>query len=159
MKIAVAGEGAFGVKHLEALSAIEGVEVVCLAGADPATTASVAARFGIANWTIGLDACLARPDVEAVVLATPTPLHAAQAITCLEAGRPVEVEIPMADNLVDAERLVAVKSQIGLVAMAGHTRRFNPSHLWITGRLSAGRSCCTSSRLKLTSYAERTLTR
>jgi 2-hydroxy-4-carboxymuconate semialdehyde hemiacetal dehydrogenase len=138
MKIAVAGEGAFGVKHLEALAEIDGVEVAALVGGEPQATEALAARFGLARWTTDLDDVLACPEIEGVILATPTPLHAAQAIRCLEAGKAVQVEIPMADNLEDAERLVAVAKRTGLVAMAGHTRRFNPSHQWIGRRLGDG---------------------
>lgn len=138
MKIALAGEGAFGVKHPEAIAAIDGVEVASLAGGDPTTTETVAARFGIRHWTTDLAETLARPEIEAVILATPTPLHASQAIQCLEAGKAVQVEIPMADNLADAARLVEAAERTGLVAMAGHTRRFNPSHQWIHRRVRSG---------------------
>jgi 2-hydroxy-4-carboxymuconate semialdehyde hemiacetal dehydrogenase len=138
MKIALAGEGAFGVKHLEAIATLADAEVAMLVGGDPATTQAVAERFGVAQWTTDLNDALARPDIAAVILATPTPLHAAQAIACLECGKPVQVEIPMADNIADAERLVRTAEQTGLVAMAGHTRRFNPSHQWIHRRIRAG---------------------
>jgi 2-hydroxy-4-carboxymuconate semialdehyde hemiacetal dehydrogenase len=138
MKICVAGEGAFGNKHLEALQKIPGIEVVTLAGGVAADTAEVAKKFGIPHWSTDLAECLARPGVEAAILATPTPLHTPHAIQCLEAGRHVMVEIPMSDNLADAERLVAAQKKAGKVAMAGHTRRFNPSHQWVRKRLLAG---------------------
>jgi 2-hydroxy-4-carboxymuconate semialdehyde hemiacetal dehydrogenase len=138
MKIALAGEGACGVKHLEAIATLADVEVAMLVGGKPASTGAVAERFGIAHWTTDLNEALARPEIEAVILATPTPLHAAQAIACLEAGKPVQVEIPMADNLADAERLAETADRCGLVAMAGHTRRFNPSHQWVHRRVQAG---------------------
>jgi len=138
MKIVVAGEGAFGVKHLEALAAIPDVEVVGLAGGVAEATRAAAERFAIPNWTLDLAEALALPGVEAAILATPTPIHAAQAIQCLEAGKHVAVEIPMADNLADAERLVATARRTSLVAMCGHTRRFNPSHQWIHKRIRAG---------------------
>ncbi len=138
MKIAVAGQGAFGIKHLEALSNIEGVEVVTLAGGNPATTADVAKRFNIPHWTTDLADSLSQPGVEAVILATPTQMHAQQGEQCLRAGKHVMIEIPMADNLADSERLVKVQGETGLVAMAGHTRRFNPSHQWIHNRMRKG---------------------
>jgi 2-hydroxy-4-carboxymuconate semialdehyde hemiacetal dehydrogenase len=138
MKIAMAGQGAFGIKHLEALARIEGVEVVSLAGGSAETTRDVAERFKIPHWTLDLGEALAQPGVEAAILATPTQMHAAQAIQCLEAGKHVQVEIPMADSLADAERLAEVARRTGLVAMAGHTRRFNPSHQWIHNRIKAG---------------------
>jgi len=138
MKIVVAGEGAFGVKHLEALANIPDVEVVGLAGGVAEATRATAERFGIPLWTLDLAEALAQPGVEAAILATPTPIHAAQAIQCLEAGKHVAVEIPMADNLVDAERLVETARRTGLVVMCGHTRRFNPSHQWIHKKIQAG---------------------
>ncbi|WP_334162559.1 Gfo/Idh/MocA family oxidoreductase [Phenylobacterium sp.] len=138
MKVVMAGQGAFGIKHLEAMQKIDGVEVVSLAGGSPDSTREVAERFAIPHWTTDLAEALAQPGVEAAILATPTQMHAAQAIQCLEAGKHVQVEIPMADNLADAERLAEVAKRSGLVAMAGHTRRFNPSHQWIHRRIRAG---------------------
>jgi 2-hydroxy-4-carboxymuconate semialdehyde hemiacetal dehydrogenase len=138
MKIVVAGQGAFGVKHLEALQKIEGVEVVSLAGGSAEQTAEVAKKFAIPHWTTDLAQSLARPGVEAAILATPTQLHAKQGEQCMRAGKHVQVEIPMADNLVDSERLVKVQKETGVIAMAGHTRRFNPSHQWIHKRIEAG---------------------
>jgi 2-hydroxy-4-carboxymuconate semialdehyde hemiacetal dehydrogenase len=138
MKIVMAGQGAFGVKHLEAIEKIEGVEVVSLAGGSPESTKAVAERFRIPHWTTDLGEALAQPGVEAAILATPTGLHAAQSIQCLEAGKHVQVEIPMADNLADAQALDAAQRRSGKIAMAGHTRRFNPSHQWIHKKIVAG---------------------
>ena len=138
MKIVLAGEGAFGIKHLEAIRSIKGVTVACLVGGVADATRETAERFNIPHWTLDLAEGLAQPGVEAAILATPTPLHAAQAIQCLEAGKHVQVEIPMADNLADAERLADIAQRSGRVAMAGHTRRFNPSHQWIHQRIAAG---------------------
>jgi 2-hydroxy-4-carboxymuconate semialdehyde hemiacetal dehydrogenase len=138
MKICVAGQGAFGVKHLEAIQKIDGVEVVTLAGGNRESTAEVAKKFGIPHWSTDLAECLARPGVEAAVLATPTQMHAKQTEQCLRAGKHVQVEIPMADSLADAERVVRLQKETGLVAMAGHTRRFNPSHQWVHKRIQAG---------------------
>jgi 2-hydroxy-4-carboxymuconate semialdehyde hemiacetal dehydrogenase len=138
VKIVMAGEGAIARKHLVAIDRIDGVEVVSLAGGVAADTEALAAEAGIAHWSLDLDECLARPGVEAVVLATPTPLHAAQAVQALRAGAHVLVEIPMADNLADSEELVRVAEASGRTAMVCHTRRFNPSHQWIRRRIAAG---------------------
>ncbi len=138
MKVCMAGQGAFGVKHLEAMQKIDGIEVVTLAGGSADSTAEVAKKFSIPHWTTDLAESLARPGVEAVILATPTQMHAKQTEQCLRAGKHVQVEIPMADNLADAERVVRLQKETGLVAMAGHTRRFNPSHQWIHKRIKAG---------------------
>ncbi|MES2977853.1 MAG: Gfo/Idh/MocA family oxidoreductase [Pseudomonadota bacterium] len=138
VNVCLAGAGAFGVKHLEAISGIDGMEVVSLVGRDRGKTEQVARRFGVGHVTTDLAEGLALPGVDAVILCTPTQLHAAQAMACLRAGKHVQVEIPMADNLADAEALVDLQQSNGLVAMAGHTRRFNPSHQWIRQRIAAG---------------------
>ena len=138
MRIALAGAGAFGVKHLEALAKIAGVEVVSLVGRTLESTAEVARKFRVGHVTTELADALARPDVDAVILATPTQMHASQAIACLEAGKHVQVEIPLADSLADAEAVVAAQRASGRIAMVGHTRRFNPSHQWVRRRIVAG---------------------
>jgi 2-hydroxy-4-carboxymuconate semialdehyde hemiacetal dehydrogenase len=139
MNICIAGAaGAFGMKHLDAVAAIEGIEVVSVVGGEPDDIEGFAKARGIGHWTKDLDESLARGDVEAVILATPTPVHAEQAIACMKAGKHVLVEIPMADNLADAEAVVAAQRETGMVAMAGHVRRFNPSHQWIRNRIAAG---------------------
>ena len=138
MKVCLAGAGAFGLKHLEAMTKIDGVEVVSLVGRRLEPTQEVARKFGVAHVTTDLADSLKRKDVDAVILCTPTQMHAAQAIECLKAGKHVQVEIPMADSLADAEALVKAQQDTGLVAMAGHTRRFNPSHQWIHKRIAAG---------------------
>jgi 2-hydroxy-4-carboxymuconate semialdehyde hemiacetal dehydrogenase len=138
MKIALAGAGAFGEKHLDGLRNIDGVEVVSLVGRTLEATQKVAAKYGVGHATTELAKSLARDDVDAVILCTPTQIHAEQAIQCLEAGKHVQVEIPLADSLADAEAVVAKQKETGLVAMCGHTRRFNPSHQWVHGRIRAG---------------------
>ena len=138
MKVVMAGQGAFGVKHLEAMQKIGGIDVVSLVGGSLDSTRDVASRFKIPHWSLDLAEGLAQPGVDAAILATPTGLHTAQAIQCLEAGKHVQVEIPMADSLADAERLAGVAARSGLVAMAGHTRRFNPSHQWVHKRVQSG---------------------
>jgi 2-hydroxy-4-carboxymuconate semialdehyde hemiacetal dehydrogenase len=138
MKICVAGQGAFGQKHLDALKVIPGVEVMSLAGGNAAQTEEVAKKYGIPHWTTNLADSLALKDVEAVILTTPTQMHADQGEQCMRAGKHVMIEIPIADNLKDSERLVRVQKETGLIAMGGHTRRFNPSHQWIHKKIKAG---------------------
>ena len=139
MRICVAGAyGAFGTKHLEALDAIDDVTVAAVMGPTEAKINAVAAARGIGFASTSLDACLARDDVDAVILATPTQMHADQAIACMKAGKPVLIEIPMADSLEDSERICAVQKETGIVAMAGQVRRFNPSHQWIKNKIDAG---------------------
>jgi 2-hydroxy-4-carboxymuconate semialdehyde hemiacetal dehydrogenase len=138
MKIILAGAGAFGAKHLDAIKAIGNVEVVSLVGRTLEPTRAMAAKYGIDHVTTDLNEALARPGVEAAILVTPTQLHASQAIACLEAGKHVQVEIPLADNWADAQAVAALQKQTGLVCMVGHTRRFNPSHQWIHQRTASG---------------------
>jgi 2-hydroxy-4-carboxymuconate semialdehyde hemiacetal dehydrogenase len=138
MKIVLAGAGAFGAKHLDAIRAIGDIEVVSLVGRTLEATRAVAQKYGIAHVTTELGEALERPGVEAAILATPTQLHAAQAIACLEAGKHVQVEIPLADNWADAQAVAALQKKTGLVCMVGHTRRFNPSHQWIHQRIARG---------------------
>ncbi|MEO8485032.1 MAG: Gfo/Idh/MocA family oxidoreductase [Betaproteobacteria bacterium] len=138
MNICLAGAGAFGVKHLEALAKIDGVEVTSLVGRTHAPTEEVARRFGVGHVGTDLADSLRRDDVDAVILATPTQLHASQAIACLAAGKHVQVEIPLADTLEAAEAVAAAQKAAARVAMVGHTRRFNPSHQWVHKRIRAG---------------------
>ena len=137
MKIVMAGQGAFGQKHLDALANIPGIEVVSLAGGSAASTEEVAKKYGIPHWTTDYSQALRQPGVEAVILTTPTQMHASQGIEAMRAGKHVMIEIPMADSLADCEELVKVQKQTGVVAMAGHTRRFNPSHQWVHKRILA----------------------
>ncbi len=138
MKVCLAGHGAFGIKHLEAMAKIPGIEVATLAGSNMESARQVAQQWKIPHWTADLAESLAQPGIEAAVLTTPTQLHAAQGEQCMRAGKHVMIEIPMADTVADSERLVRVQNESGVVAMAGHTRRFNPSHQWIHERILAG---------------------
>jgi 2-hydroxy-4-carboxymuconate semialdehyde hemiacetal dehydrogenase len=138
MKVSVVGQGAFGVKHLEALAKIPDVEVISLVGSTREKAAEVAARFGVAHATGSLAESLALPGLDAVILTTPTQMHADQGEQCMRAGKHVMIEIPIADSLADSERLVRVQRETGVVAMGGHTRRFNPSHQWVHKKILAG---------------------
>jgi 2-hydroxy-4-carboxymuconate semialdehyde hemiacetal dehydrogenase len=138
VRIALAGPGAFGTRHLQALCRIEGVEVVSIVGETSDAARDAASKFDVAHWTSNLAESLARPEVDAVILATPTPLHAAQSAQCMRAGKHVLVEIPMADSLADAQNLVRLQQATGVTAMVGHVRRFNPSHQWLRRRMAAG---------------------
>jgi 2-hydroxy-4-carboxymuconate semialdehyde hemiacetal dehydrogenase len=138
IKVALAGAGAFGIKHLDGIELIDGVEVVSLVGRELDKTREVASKYGIAHVTTDLAESLALKDVNAVILCTPTQMHAAQAMQCLKAGKHVQVEIPLADSLQDAQAVVAEQRRTGLVAMCGHTRRFNPSHQYVHRKIVAG---------------------
>jgi 2-hydroxy-4-carboxymuconate semialdehyde hemiacetal dehydrogenase len=136
VKICVAGQGAFGQKHLDALKRIPDVEVVSLVGGNQDATADVAKKYGIPHWTGELSEGIKRAD--AVILTTPTKMHRSQGEQVMRAGRNVLIEIPIADSVEDSERLLQIQKQTGVVAMAGHVRRFNPSHQWIRKRIEKG---------------------
>jgi len=138
MRIALAGGGAFGQKHLDGLQNIDGVEVVALVGRDLESTQALANEYGIGFVTTDYDAMLARNDIDAVILATPTHMHAKQAIAAMNAGKHVEVEIPLADSWADSQAVLSKQQETGLVCMVGHTRRFNPSHQYLHKKIQAG---------------------
>lgn len=137
-RVVLAGAGAFGRKHLDAISVIDDVDVVSVVGRRLEPTRDIASEFGIAHATTDLAEALALPVVDAVILATPTQMHAAQAIQVMNAGKHVQIEIPLCDNLTDGTAVLTKQEETGLVAMVGHTRRFNPSHQWIHREISEG---------------------
>ncbi|WP_291210361.1 Gfo/Idh/MocA family oxidoreductase [Hydrogenophaga sp.] len=139
IKVALAGAGAFGIKHLDGIKNIDGVEVISLISRDLEKTKEVAAKYGIAHVTTDLADSLALKELDAVILCTPTQMHAEQTIACLKAGKHVQVEIPLADSLAGAKAVVEEQKKTGLVAMCGHTRRFNPSHQYVHNEITAGR--------------------
>jgi len=138
IKVALAGAGAFGIKHLDAIKQIDGVEVVSLISRELEKTQETARQYGIGHVTTDLADSLALKEVDAVILCTPTQMHASQSIACLKAGKHVQVEIPLCDNLAAGEEIVALQQKSGLVAMCGHTRRFNPSHQYVHKKIAAG---------------------
>ncbi len=138
IKVALAGAGAFGIKHLDGIKLIDGVEVVSLIGRELGKTQEVADKYGIAHVTTNLNDSLAIKEVDAVILCTPTQMHASQSIACLKAGKHVQVEIPLCDVYKDGAEVVALQQQTGMVAMCGHTRRFNPSHQYVHQQIQAG---------------------
>ena len=138
MKVGLAGQGAFGIKHLEAIQKIPGIEVITLTGGNQESTQAVAQKFGIPHYTGDVAESLKQPGLEAMILATPTQMHAQQSIQCLKAGKHVQVEIPLCDKLADGKAVVEAQKKAGLVAMCGHTRRFNPSHQYVHKKIQAG---------------------
>jgi 2-hydroxy-4-carboxymuconate semialdehyde hemiacetal dehydrogenase len=138
IKVALAGAGAFGIKHLDGIKNIDGVEVVSLISRDLEKTKEVAAKYGIGHVTTDLNESLALKEVDAVILCTPTQMHASQTLACLKAGKHVQVEIPLCDVYKEGQEVLRVQKETGLVAMVGHTRRFNPSHQWVNHKIKAG---------------------
>jgi len=138
MRIALAGAGAFGEKHLDGLKNIDGVEIVSIISRRAEQAAAVAEKYGARHSSTELEDALARDDVDAVILCTPTQMHAAQAIACMKAGKHVQVEIPLADSWADSEEVLRVSQETGKVCMVGHTRRFNPSHQYVHNKIVGG---------------------
>lgn len=138
IRIALVGAGAFGEKHLAAIASIPDAQVVTVVSASREESSKLASAHGIEDVSDNYAATLRRDDINAVILTTPTPMHASQAIAAMDAGKHVEVEIPVADSWADAQAVLAKQQETGLVCMVGHTRRFNPSHQWVKGRIDAG---------------------
>ena len=138
MKFCVVGNGAMGAAHLKALKNIPGMEVTALQSRTQEGTEKTAKEYGVPFFTTDFNAAITRKDVDAVILTSPTQMHAAQAEACMKAGKHVLIEIPMTDSLADAEKLVKLQQQTGLTAMAGHVRRFNPGHQWVHQRIEKG---------------------
>ncbi|WP_096777521.1 Gfo/Idh/MocA family oxidoreductase [Wohlfahrtiimonas populi] len=138
MRVALVGTGAFGIKHLDALKNISDAEVTCVVSRELENVKDVAEKYNVPHYTTDFDEMLAMDDVDAVILCTPTQMHAEQTLQCLKAGKHVQVEIPLADAWKDAEEVLEVQKASGLVAMVGHTRRYNPSHQWVKKRIDAG---------------------
>ncbi len=138
MRIAIAGAGAFGEKHLDGLKNIDGVEIVSVISRRAEQAAEVAKKYEARHSSTELEDALNRDDVDAVILCTPTQMHAAQAIACMDAGKHVQVEIPLADSLADSQAVLDKQQETGLTCMVGHTRRFNPSHQYVHNKITAG---------------------
>lgn len=138
IRIALVGAGAFGEKHLDALKSIEGVDVATIVSASLDEARKLAEKHSLSDISDSYEDTLKRDDIDAVILTTPTPMHACQAIQAMDAGKHVEVEIPVADSWAEAQEVMAKQQETGLVCMVGHTRRFNPSHQWVKNKIDAG---------------------
>jgi 2-hydroxy-4-carboxymuconate semialdehyde hemiacetal dehydrogenase len=138
MKICLAGTGAMGVIHMKALKKINGVEVVSVNSRSEDSGKAFAKEWSIPHFSTNLEECLDRPGLDAVILTTPSNLHAEQALLALARGKHVQVEIPMSLNLPDAERVVDATRKSGKVCMVTHTRRFSSPHREIRRRIQEG---------------------
>ena len=138
INVAIVGAGAFGQKHLDALANIDDAQVVMVMGRREEQIKAIAEKCGVSRYTTSFDDVIQDAEVDAVIIASPTQLHASQGIAAMEAGKHVMIEIPMCDSVNDAEALCETQVRTGKVAMAGHTRRFNPSHQWMHKKIQAG---------------------
>ena len=139
VNIAVVGLGAFGQKHLDALTQIPGRQDPVRGTQHDGQSQGGRRRSTGPKRLHRLHAnCWQQEDLDGVILATPTQMHHAQTLEALRAGKHVMVEIPMADSLAGVQEIVGRTGETGLIAMAGHTRRFNPSHQFVHNRITAG---------------------
>ena len=141
IKVALAGAGAFGTKHLDGIKNIDGVEVISLVGRRLDATKEVAGKYGIGHVSTELADSLKIREVDAVILCTPTQMHAEQSIACLKAGKHVQVEIPLADSWKDAQAVADLQKQTKLVAMCGHTFAANSNRQplqWVHRKIVGG---------------------
>jgi predicted dehydrogenase len=126
IKIAVVGAGGWGINHVRTFARAKGAQLVAVA--DPAEAALKRAGGFAPNARLmrGLDEVLAAPEIDAVVLATPASAHAVHARQCLEAGKHVFVEKPLALSATDAEEVVRASDKAGRILMVGHIMLYHP---------------------------------
>jgi 2-hydroxy-4-carboxymuconate semialdehyde hemiacetal dehydrogenase len=125
MKLCLVGEGAQAETHMQALAAIDGVEVVTVAGGIEADLQTFANKWNIPHFSVDFETCLKQPGIEAVINTGPSQLHFAQTLMAIEHGKHVLLEIPLALNWEDAEKLVQLEQSSGLTCMVCHTRHYN----------------------------------
>ena len=135
MRFCISGNGAMANAHLKAIKAIAGSEVTVLQSRTQEGTQKVASEYGVPVALTNFEEAVNRADVDAVIITGPTQVHADQAEIAMRAGKHVLIEIPMCDSVADAERIVRVQKETGVTAMAGHVRRFNPSHQLMNHKL------------------------
>jgi len=127
-----------GVIHMKALKKIPDVEVVSVNSRTEESGKAFAAEWGIPHSATSLEESLDRPGVDAVILTTPSAMHADQTVMALGKGKHVQVEIPMSLNLPDAQRIVEAARTSGKTCMVTHTRRFSSPHREIRRRVREG---------------------
>jgi 2-hydroxy-4-carboxymuconate semialdehyde hemiacetal dehydrogenase len=138
MKVCLAGTGAMGVVHMKALHKLDDVQVVAIASRTEPSGRAFAEEWKIPFHSTSLEACIDQPGVDAVILTTPSDQHANQTILALSKGKHVQVEIPMALNLADSERMLDAAKRAGTTCMVTHTRRFSSPHREIKRRIREG---------------------
>ncbi len=138
VRTAVLGAGRMGSYHVDTIERAAPLELVAVADPDLALAQAAAGRRPV-QVVAGIDDVLAREDVEAVVVATPTATHADVAGAALRAGKHVLVEKPVAATVPDALRLVGEARTAGRKLMVGHVERFNPAVVKVAALLREGR--------------------
>src|SRR5580698_10034767 len=137
LNVCMVGYGMMGVWHSEALKKTDAV-LHTLVGRRPEAAESFATFYGYKSWTPSLDAALADPAIDVVVLASPSEHHEEQAIACLKAGKHTLIEIPIAMTLAGAERVVAAGEASGKVYGLCHPMRFRRERIELHARLASG---------------------
>ena len=138
MKVCLAGTGAMAAVHAKALKKIDGVEIVSVNSREADSGKTFAAEHGVPHTSTDLAECVDRPGVDAVILTTPSRMHADQTVLALSRGKHVQVEIPMSLNLADAQRIADAARSSGRICMVTHTRRFSSPHREIRRRIQDG---------------------
>jgi predicted dehydrogenase len=123
LRVAVVGVGHLGKHHARILASLPEVRLAGVVDRDPARAAEIAAAHG----TEAFADLAALPEVDAVVVATPTAAHAETAAPFLARGIPVLVEKPLARTLEEADALIALAERHGTTLAVGHSERFNPA--------------------------------
>jgi 2-hydroxy-4-carboxymuconate semialdehyde hemiacetal dehydrogenase len=138
VKLGLVGYGSIARAHVQALAG-EPVTWAWVMGRVPEAAAAFASEFGIPLATGDLSEALRDPTVEAVVITSPSDLHAQQAEEVLRAGKHALVEIPLATRLGDADRLAALARANDRRLMACHTQRYYPTLLEARRYVAEGR--------------------
>ena len=141
VRMGIVGLGRMGRRHAENLARrVDGAELVAACSPLAEDTAWAREALGVGATCAELGELLAHPALDAVLLATPTALHADQIVASLEAGKHVFCEKPLALDLADCRRVEAVAARHpAQIAMIGFVRRFDPSYRDAHARIAAGR--------------------
>jgi myo-inositol 2-dehydrogenase / D-chiro-inositol 1-dehydrogenase len=140
VRVGIVGTGAMGAVHARVLAeAVAGARVAAVCDARGDVAEAVASEAGGATVHAGGSDVVADPGVDAVVVASPADTHAELVLACLEAGKPVLCEKPLAATLEDCRRVVAAEAALGRrLVQVGFMRRFDPGYAELRRRLRAG---------------------
>ena len=136
VRIAVAGAGLIGLRHIAAIALAGGAELAAVIDPAPAS-AQVAAQAGVPRFAALDD----MPDglADGIILATPNTLHVSGGLAAIARGLPVLVEKPVAVDLAEARRLVEAGEAAAVPVLTGHHRRYNPLIAAAKSMIEAGR--------------------
>jgi len=138
LRIGLVGAGAISTQHFEAIEALPGMRLAAVASASEVRARAAGEAHGV-PWSTSLVELLARDDVDAVTICSPSGLHPAQALAALRAGKHVLIEKPIALSVADADAVIAEARSRGLVAAVVSQRRFEPAVRALKAAVDAGR--------------------